>query len=141
MYDDFVTDGDPRFTCAHGHVVDNFQTKSLGCGLDRYRLVGDVIHVEQFTYDDDGEPAHKDLDRRSFTNTINIHTSCSECRPVASKQPHGVVQHEVWVSFNLEVYRGELKSITRAEDDRTRETLREELSERGKQYGYSVLDE
>lgn len=118
MYDTFVTDGDPRFTCASGHVVDDFQTKSLGCNLDRYRLVSDVLHVEQFTYDEDGEPAHKDLDRRSITNTINIYTSCSECRPVVSKQPHGNVRHEVWVSLNLELYRGELKSITRAEDDR-----------------------
>lgn len=139
MFDTLVTNGDPRFTCAHGHVVDDFQTKSLGCNLDRYRLIDDVLHVEQLTYNDAGERLHEDFDRRSFTNTINVYTSCRECKPIASKQPHGIVQHELWVSLDLEIYRGELKSITRAEDDRTRDQLREHLKETAQLWGYEVL--
>jgi hypothetical protein len=46
MYDDVLSHGD-ALRCAHGHVLAELQTKSMGCELDTYHLYMGNLFIQQ----------------------------------------------------------------------------------------------
>lgn len=151
-------------TCADGHFIRSWQTKSMECDLhtffikkgqlygpeqeppdvadsppERYEAVGQGI-LETITDRNFYPPSH-------FSGVIEVHTPCTKCESVVFAAAEDLTQHfahstsdmirgvRPWISLQLIFKDGQLVDAIR--NDKTRQVLKDELIGNGR----TVFDE
>ncbi len=109
---------DDRLVCGEGHVLHEWQSKSLECNLDTYDLLESQLFREEGETDSgtrrwDPRPTKGPDGKwtRTFVyaltplvlghRTIGIHTSCEDCQPVYFVVHDRVSTGHPWVEYNL----------------------------------------
>lgn len=142
MFDDF-SDLSGRLTCAAGHPIKDWQTKSFACEMTRYYLfdgrlfVRDATTEGRFRIAEDGT-LRQAIERSAVpvlrTIEVEVHTFCETCRPVLHAAKHswngGIDGRQVWCSYVLTFVRGALDGVTPGRLE-TREGIAREMRANG----------
>lgn len=144
MFDNLVLLGESAslVRCAHGHVQEDLQTKSLERLLDVYYVYERVLYRSMRAAEErivrpremeDGKLRirfERDALRFAHTGEVVVYTHCSDCDPVvyesASSFVGRVSDRRVWVEYELDFREGGLVK-TAALSTKTREETREQM--------------
>jgi hypothetical protein len=144
MFDNMVLlgEGAGLVRCAHGHVQEDLQTKSLECLLDVYYVYERILYrsmraaEERIVKPREMEDARlklrfeRDAFRFAHTGEVVVYTHCKDCDPVvyesASSFGGRVSDRRIWVEYELDFRKGRLVK-TGALSARTREETREQM--------------
>ena len=144
MFDNLVLLGESAnlVRCAHGHVQEDLQTKSLERLLDVYYVYERVLYRTMRTAEErivkpremeDGRlklRSERDAFPFAQTGEVVVYTHCKDCDPVvyesASSFGGRVSDSRVWVEYELDFREGRLVK-TAALSAKTREETREQM--------------
>ena len=144
MFDNLVLLGESAnlVRCAHGHVQEDLQTKSLERLLDVYYVYERVLYrtmraaqerIARSLEMEDGKLRirfERDASLFAHTGEVVVYTHCKDCDPVvyesASSFGGRVSDRRVWVEYELDFREGRLVK-TAALSTKTREETREQM--------------
>lgn len=147
MFDEIISlDETIRFECPLGHRIDELQTKDLDCSMTKYVVHRGRLWAMSGMFRGNGRYRVVEGDKAVYeavfpllpyteTATLNAYSSCSECKPVLTRNLHGTSfsgdicsENQIWVEFKIEVTPESVK-VTRLKGDR--DEMRAELRGRG----------
>lgn len=106
---DYVQCSGPEFVCSEGHRLDDeeFQTKDLGNGLDRWNIDG-VLDGP------DGGSGYGYPVDRPFSGKLNVYCSCSKCPAFVCYDTYNL--WSCWVELEVIIKADKVTSVTRVSD-------------------------
>ncbi len=132
-------------TCAAGHPVFKFQTKSFDCDMTDYFVAVDRLYqqtaIDTLTREELNQQTLVHWAgttyafRAGFTGDVEVYTFCDKCQPVvfvSGNSPWGDMfrENSPWVEWTLTFDQGVVKAA-KATKNQTREDIKKELVSAG----------